>query len=148
MPTVTRARILPASAEEVWRVVSNPERLPGWWPGVARVEDVGAGAWTTVMESSRGKALRADYSRLSADPGQRIAWRHEVEESPFERILAESVTEIELTGGEGGGTRVRLTLRHRPRGWARFGYLQLRAAAVRQAEGALDGLAGLFGEAA
>jgi uncharacterized protein YndB with AHSA1/START domain len=146
MPTVTRARTVPASPDEVWRVVSDPERLPGWWPGVARVEDVGAGAWTTVMESSRGKALRADYSRLSADPGERIAWRHEVEESPFERILAESVTEIELAGDD-GGTRVRLTLRHRPRGWARFGYFQLRAAAVRQANGALDGLAKLFPEA-
>jgi uncharacterized protein YndB with AHSA1/START domain len=147
MPTVTRARTLSASPEEVWSVVSDPERLPGWWPGVRRVEDVGAGAWTTVMESARGKTLRADYSRLGAEPGRRISWRHEVDESPFERILAESVTEIELDGEE-RGTRVKLTLRHRPRGWARFGWFQLRGAAVRQAEGALDGLAEVLGEGA
>ena len=69
-----------------------------------------------------------------------------MEESPFERLLAESVTEIELEAEPGGGTRVRLTLNQRPRGWARFSPFQLRAAARRQAEAALEGLAELVGE--
>jgi hypothetical protein len=32
-------------------------------------------------------------------------------------------------------------VRHRARGFARFGFIQLRTAAARQVDGALDGLA-------
>jgi hypothetical protein len=39
-----------------------------------------------------------------------------------------------------------VTLVQRPRGWARFSPFQLRAAASRQAEGALEGLAELLGD--
>jgi uncharacterized protein YndB with AHSA1/START domain len=143
MPTVSRARELGASPDEVWRVVSDPERLPDWWPGVSRVEEVSAGAWTKVLTSPRGKPIRADYSLVESRQPERLVWRHEVEESPFERILAESLTEIELDPA-GGGTRVTVTVRHRPRGWARFSPLQLRRAATRQVEGALAGLAGVM----
>jgi hypothetical protein len=41
---------------------------------------------------------------------------------------------------------VKITLRHRTRGLARFGFLQLRAAAARQADEALEGLARLVEE--
>jgi hypothetical protein len=41
---------------------------------------------------------------------------------------------------------VRVTLDQSPRGWARFSPFQLRAAASRQADAALEGLAGLLGE--
>jgi hypothetical protein len=54
--------------------------------------------------------------------------------------------EIELEPEAAGGTRVRLALVQRPRGWARFSPFQLRAAAARQAELALEGLAGMLGE--
>lgn len=141
MPTVTRRRSLGASPEEVWGVVSDPERLPAWWPGVARVEEATDRGWTTVLTSSRGKPVRVDYTRVEWRPPRRVAWRQEVEASPFERILSESITELELAPAEGGGTDVSLTVRHRPRGLARFGFVQLRAAAAKQVQGALDGLA-------
>jgi len=64
----------------------------------------------------------------------------------FERLLAESTTEIALAADAGGGTLVRVTLDQRPRGWARFSPFQLRAAARRQAADALEGLAGLLGD--
>jgi hypothetical protein len=83
---------------------------------------------------------------VDAEEPERLRWKQEVEESPFERLLAESVTEIDLEPDPGGGTRVRLTLNQRPRGWARFSPFQLRAAAGRQADAALDGLAELVGE--
>jgi len=143
MPTVSRARTMRASPEEVWRVVSDPERLPDWWPGVARVEEVSERAWTKVLTSPRGKLIRADYSLVEALAPRRLVWRHEVEESPFERILAESLTEVDLTPDD-GGTRVGVTVRQRPRGWARFSPFQLRRAATRQVDGALEGLAGVF----
>jgi hypothetical protein len=99
-----------------------------------------------VLVSKTGKSVRADYSLVEAEEPERVRWRHEVEASPFERLLHESTTEIALAAEPSGGTSVRLTLDQRPRGWARFSPFQLRAAARRQAEAALDGLAELFGD--
>jgi uncharacterized protein YndB with AHSA1/START domain len=144
---VRRERVVPAAAREVWDVVSDPMRLPAWWPGVTRVEEASREAWTTVLVSPKGKQVRADYSLVDADEPERLLWRHEVEASPFERLLSESTVALDLQPDPAGaGTRVRLTLSQSPRGWARFSPFQLRAAATRQAELALDGLAGMFGE--
>jgi uncharacterized protein YndB with AHSA1/START domain len=143
---VRRERTLAGAPTEIWRIVSDPARLPAWWPGVSRVEEASREAWTTVLISPKGKSVRADYSLVDAEEPERLRWKQEVEESPFERLLAESVTEIDLEPDPGGGTRVRLTLNQRPRGWARFSPFQLRAAAGRQAEAALEGLAELVGE--
>ena len=61
----------------LWELVSDPAHLPRWWPNVTRVEDVQAGAWTTVMATGSGRPVRADYTLLvlrsarSACPGSR-----------------------------------------------------------------------------
>ena len=143
---VRRERVVPAPPAEVWRIVSDPNRLAAWWPGVSRVEEASRDAWTTVLVSKTGKSVRADYSLVEAEEPDRVLWRHEVEASPFERLLRESTTEIALAPHDAGGTTVRLRLEQRPRGWARFSPLQLRAAGRRQAEAALDGLADLLGD--
>jgi uncharacterized protein YndB with AHSA1/START domain len=143
---VRRERVVPAAPAEVWRVVSDPTRLAAWWPGVSRVEEASREAWTTVLVSPTGKSVRADYSLVEAEEPQRVMWRQEVEESPFERLLLESTTEIALAPEGGGGTLVGVTLQQRPRGWARFSPFQLRAAARRQADAALEGLAELLGD--
>jgi uncharacterized protein YndB with AHSA1/START domain len=143
VPTVTRARTIRAAPDEVWRIVSDPERLPAWWPGVQRVEEATPEAWTKVLLSPKGKTVRADYTRVEVEPPRRLVWRHEVVESPFERIFSESLTAIALEP-EGGATRVELTVRHSPRGLARLGFLQLRRAAARQLDEALDGLEALL----
>jgi uncharacterized protein YndB with AHSA1/START domain len=140
---VRRQRRVSAAPEEVWRVVADPWRLPAWWPGVTRVEEATPEAWTTVMTSDKGRAVRADYTRVAAEEPHRLVWRQELAETPFERLLTESATELALTP-DGGGTRVQLGLVQRPRGWARFAPLQLRAAARRQVQEALDGLDRLF----
>ena len=143
---VRRERVVPAAPAEVWGIVSDPTRLAAWWPGVSRVEEASREAWTTVLVSKTGKSVRADYSLVEAEEPERVLWRHEVTASPFERLLRESTTEIALAPEPTGGTRVRLTLDQRPRGWARFSPFQLRAAARRQAEAALEGLAELLGD--
>src|SRR5918992_1593570 len=116
---VSGETVVPAAPEDVWGLVSDPARLPQWWPGVTRVED---------------------------EPERRLVWRQEVEESPFERILASSTTEIALAP-EAAGTRVRVAIDQRPRGWARFAPLQFRAAGRRQVQGAVEGLDAVFGSA-
>jgi len=145
MPAVTRRRDVGAPPDEVWRLVSDPERLPAWWPGVTRVEEATERHWTTVLTSAKGKTVRADFSRVEAEPRRRLVWRQEVDESPFERILTESVTALELAPSEAGGTTVALTVRHSPRGLARLGFFQMRAAAAKQVRGALDGLEAAMG---
>ena len=144
MPTVSRKRSVRAAPDEVWKVVSDPEHLPRWWPGVSRVEDASPEAWTTVLASPRGKSVRADYTLVEAEAPRRLVWRQEVEESPFERILREAVTEVTLEPGN-DATEVAITLRQRSRGFARLGFVQLRRAAARQLDGALEGLEAVVG---
>ena len=127
-------------------MVADPWRLPAWWPSVTRVEEATSEAWTTVMTSAKGRAVRADFTRVEAEEPHRLVWRQELAETPFERLLAESTTEIALAG-EGDGTRISLGLVQRPRGWARFAPFQLRIAGRRQVQGALDGLVELLGPA-
>lgn len=142
MPTVVRSRTVAAAPQRLWDVVADPERLPEWWPGVRRVEDASAKAWTTVLGTPKGKGVRADYTLLDAERPWRLRWRHEVEESPFERILSESVTELELQPSP-EGTEVRITTRLRMRGLSRFGGYQISRATRRQLDGALEGLQAL-----
>jgi uncharacterized protein YndB with AHSA1/START domain len=137
---VARRRVVPAAQEEVWELVSDPAQLPRWWPDVARVEEATPEAWTKVLTSRRGKDVRADFTRVEYRPPHRLVWRQEVEESPFERILSESVTAISLEPDAGGGTEVELRLVQKLRGLARFGGLMVRRAAAKRLEAALDGL--------
>jgi uncharacterized protein YndB with AHSA1/START domain len=141
VPTVTRRRTIAASPELVWRVAANPERLVEWWPRVQRVEEASASAWTTLLGTERGgRALRADYTLVESEHPRRLSWRHEIDESPFERVLASSVTVLELEAVD-EGTRVSLTEEIGLRGLSKLGGMQIRRAARRKLDGALDGLA-------
>ena len=142
MPTVRRERAMDAPREKVWALARDPERMPEWWPSVSRVEEAGEEAWTAVMQTERGKTLRADYTVLESVEPERLVWRHEIEESPFERIMSDSRYQLVLEA-EGEGTRVKLAHRTRLRGFARFGVIQVRLATRKTLERALDGLATL-----
>jgi uncharacterized protein YndB with AHSA1/START domain len=138
--TVARSRTMDAPPSSVWRVVSDPYRLPAWWPLVQRVEEATPEAWTKVLSSPKGKAVRADYTLLESEPERRLVWRQEVEETPFERLMSEAITEIGLEPRGDGSTEVHLTARMRLRGFARLGGFQFRRATARRLEDALDGL--------
>lgn len=141
MPTVVRKRAIPAPADAIWQLVSDPYHLPRWWPRVDRVEDVSEEAWTTVTRSARGRAVRADYTRVYTDPPNRLVWRQELAQTPFERFLREAVMGV-LLEEAGGETKVELRSVRKLRGLARFGGIQMRRAAKRELDEALDGLAG------
>lgn len=144
MPVVSRARVLAAPQERVWDLVSDPHHLPRWWPGVVRVEEATALAWTKVLATDKGKTVRADFTRQAAEEPRRLAWRQELLESPFERIMRESTIEIGLDA-DGGGTRVRITAVRRLRGLSRLGGFMVRLATRRQLDEALDGLEAAVG---
>jgi len=143
MPTVRRARTVEVPPRAVWDLIAEPHDLPRWWPGVQRVEDASPRAWTTVLLSRKGRPVRADYTRVDADPPRRIVWRQEVDETPFERFLAESETEVTLgaAAGDHEATRVEMEVRERLKGVSVLGGFMLRRATRRRVDGALEGLA-------
>lgn len=145
MPTVVRSRTIGAAQQEVWELVSDPYHLPRWWPTVQRVEDVSEDAWTTVATSSRGRAVRFDWSRVYVNPPERVVWRQELAQTPFERFMRESVTGVILAPADAGTTTVELRIVRRLRGLARFGGIQMRRAIRRELDGALSGLEAVFG---
>lgn len=139
MPTTSRTRTVEASREDAWELVADPHHLPRWWPRVRRVEHVGPHGWTKVFLTQRGRPVRADYTLLEAQRPARVAWRQEVEGSPFERLLEEAVTEVVLDDA-GTATQVTIVLRQRLRGWARFAPFLVRRATRRLVDEALDGV--------
>ena len=149
MPRVRRAHTVAAGVEAVWRIVADPRRLSDWWPGVERVEDATPEAWTTVTRSSKGKPIRADFTRTDVDAPRLLGWRQEVQESPFERFMASAETLVSLTpAGDRPETRVEIRARTRLRGLARLGSPIVRRATARRLDAALDGLGRLVGGAA
>lgn len=140
MPLVRRSRTVPAIPQRLWTLVADPERLPGWWPGVTRVEEVTPRGWTTVLATPKGRPLRADYTLMESDHPRLVRWRQEVEETPFERIMSASVTTLELEAVGEGETDVHLSADIKLRGFSRFGGLQVAFATRKRLDEALDGL--------
>ena len=139
MPATRRSRVVGAQPTAVWDVVSDPYHLPRWWPRVQRVEDVGRRRWTEVLRTQKGRAVRADQRLEESETPHLRRWSQQLADTPFEKVLAEAVTEVRLEAEE-GGTRVTLVLRRRLRGTARLGGMFFRRAARRQLDEALDGL--------
>jgi uncharacterized protein YndB with AHSA1/START domain len=137
---VARSRILRASTDDVWRVLSDPYALPRWWPLVRRVEGVRDDGWTMLLGRPGGRGVRADQRLEASEPQRLRRWSLIVPGSPFERIVRSSVVEARLERAAGGG-ELWLELRQAPRGWARFGGFMLRRAARRQLDEALEGMA-------
>src|SRR3954447_25879508 len=147
MPTVVRKRTIQASRDAIWQLVSDPYHLPRWWPNVQRVEDVTDDAWTTVATSSRGRAVRFDWSRVYLKPPERTVWRQELAVTPFEKFMRESVTGVILEPA-GHATTVELRIVRKLRGLARFGGIQMRRAARRELDAALAALEAVVSSAA
>ncbi len=90
------------AANRAWRLLADPHNLPRWWPETVRVESVeGApGArrsrFTQVFESTRGKAVRADYRIIDSTQGERLVWEQRIEGTPFEKFLRSAALEMRL----------------------------------------------------
>ena len=143
MPTVRRSRIVEAEPEAVWSLVADPHHMPRWWPRVQRVEDASPEAFTVVFGSSRGKPVRADFTRVKAERPRFLVWRQEVDETPFERFLAGAETELRLSSDGERGTKVELEARERLRGLSTLGAFMVRRATRRRLDEALEALAGI-----
>jgi uncharacterized protein YndB with AHSA1/START domain len=141
VPTARRSRIVAAPLEELWETIGDPHHLPRWWPRVERVEDVEDGAFTELMRTAKGKAVRADFRLLETDwQAHSLTWEQQLEGTPFARVLRESRTQVSLEPAE-GGTRVTIELEQKLSGFfPRFGGFMVRRAAAATLDEALDGL--------
>lgn len=141
MPTTRVSRTLAVPPQAVWEVVADPWHQARWWPRVVRMEGVVDGRFTQVLGTARGRGVRADFRVLEVEAPRRVRWEQELPGTPFERLLEEAVTDVELAPAAGApGTRVTIELRQRLRGWSRLVPWLFRRAARRQLEEALAGL--------
>ncbi|HEX6227886.1 MAG TPA: SRPBCC family protein [Solirubrobacterales bacterium] len=145
MARITRSRVLDATPDEVWKLVSDPYSLPRWWPRTSRVENVDLkpggrrSQWTTVLETAAGRGVRADYRCVSSVEGERYAWEQQLEGTPFAKHLRSAGVEITLRA-DGSGTEVLLSATQSLRGLSRLGGPMMRGGQGRILEEALDGL--------
>jgi uncharacterized protein YndB with AHSA1/START domain len=142
VPTTRRHRVLDAGPQDVWDVVADPHHLPRWWPRVQRVEAVEPDRWTQVFMTGKGKPVRADYRLISSEPPVRRVWAQEVKGTPFERVLREATTEVDVRSAPGTATEVTIEISQRLRGFARLGGFMVRRATRRLLDEALEGLGG------
>ena len=96
MPTTRRSRTFAAAADDIWAILRDPHHQSRWWPGVRRVEGVERDRFTQVLYTARGRPVRIDLTLTVLEPGRALSWEQEVTGTPFERHLAEAVTEVRL----------------------------------------------------
>jgi uncharacterized protein YndB with AHSA1/START domain len=139
-----RSRTFKASPTEIWDLIADPDHLPRWWPGVGRVEGVEDDRFTEVLTTKRGRPVRADFRIVQSDRPYALAWMQEVEGTPFQRVLSESIVAIGLSIGA-EGTTVTIEQRQRLRGYSRTGGFLLRRATQSKLDEALDGIERILG---
>lgn len=145
MPTTRVHRTLAAPPQAVWDVLADPWHQARWWPRVVRMEGVEETRFTQVLGTAAGRGVRADFRVLERDPPRLLRWEQELPGTPFQRLLAEAITTIELAPEDGGAaTRVQVELRQRLLGWSRLAPFLFRRAARRQLRDALAALDGLL----
>lgn len=151
LSTATRSRVVGAPVAEVWKVIEDPYQMPRWWPGVERVEGVEDDRFTQVFKTRRRRTVRADFRLVASEaPGGEYAsghrtWEQDLVGTPFERVLAESITEIAVEPAPDGATRVTLAQRQKLRGYSKTGAWAMRSATAKRLDEALDGLARALG---
>ena len=106
---------------------------------------------TKKVFKTRRRTVRADFRLLASEPpggeyaGGHRAWEQDVVGTPFERVLAESITEIVVEPGPDGGTQVTLAQRQKLRGYSKTGAWAMRSATAKRLDQALEGLARALG---
>ncbi len=154
MPSERRSRTIAAPLGELWELVRDPGHLARWWPRVTRIEDVRDGAFTQVMTTSKGQAVRADFKIVSVDErAHTLRWEQHVQDTPFAALLKSASTEVSLAPeqaaaptGAPPATEVTIAVHQSLRGiFPRLGAYMVRRAAAATIDEALDGLERISG---
>lgn len=98
-----------------------------------------------VLGTKAGRGVRADFRLTSSAENDRRIWQQDLADTPFEKHLKSSETEIDLRG-RGATTAVSLTSRQSLRGLSRLGGPLVRRATGRLLGDALAGIEAAVGE--
>jgi hypothetical protein len=146
-----RSRLLIVHPLTLWQVIEDPFQMPRWWPDVTRIEGVEDNRFTQVFQTKRRHTVRMDFRVLvseapgsGGEPSGHRAWEQEVQGTPFERVLDQSITEVLIDPTPGGTSQVTIGQLQKLRGYSRTGALVMRRATNKRLDQALDGLAQLF----
>jgi hypothetical protein len=101
-------------------------------------EDTGA-QWTTVLGTSEGRGVRADFRCSESIEGERYAWEQQLAGTPFERHLRRYEVAVALEDA-GEGTEVSLAAVQSLRGLSRLGGPMMRRGQGSVLDEALDGI--------
>jgi uncharacterized protein YndB with AHSA1/START domain len=87
LPRFAAKRVLPATVDEVWAVLAEPDRFADWWPGIELVEPTvrrafapGAlwhveGATNSKPSLRRRPQMMGDLLVLEVEPRSRVAFQ-------------------------------------------------------------------------
>lgn len=134
--SVSVTSFVPASADDIWALISDPLRMPEWHVAVGRMDAAPvagtANQWTGYAHTTRpdGKPLRVKdqyvrrvIERVSVTQPTSVVWRMSMPDAPHTVVRELS---LDLTSAE-GGTNLRLTEVAPPsRGWRRIVWAPLR----------------------
>jgi uncharacterized protein YndB with AHSA1/START domain len=101
---IERTLELEATPEQVWKALTDPQELAGWFGDSAELEPrPGAGGWFGWASHGRF-AVRV----TEVDPPRRFAWRWMHEPGAAFEEAASTLVEWTLTAREDGGTTLEL----------------------------------------
>jgi uncharacterized protein YndB with AHSA1/START domain len=132
---------VPAPPEAVWRVISDPARMPDWFAFGERfevLEGEGVGQRRRMHGHWGKKASEIDQELTAWEPPRGLAWRHLAERldgRPAPRFAADTEFSIEIVA-DGDGSRVRMRSAQVPASALRG--LVIRAFGRREVRGALQ----------
>ena len=121
MADVIRERRVAAPPEQLWPLVSNPERLSEWFTFALAgevLEGEGVGRRQRMHGEWGRKRSEIDQEVVEFDPPRRLAWVHVAERldgKPAPRFAASTRFTIDLVP-DGDGTSVRLHSAQKPAG--------------------------------
>ena len=148
MIEIVRESRVEGSAENVWKIVSDPDRAPEWFTFAERVE-VRSGQGVGQLRTQHGrwgsKKAEVDQEITHFEPNRLLAWRHVAERlngKPAPKFAASTEFRIELEP-DGSATIVRLRSRQEPAGAVKGWVMKLFGTkdVARNLERSLDQLA-------
>lgn len=144
MPQAQRQRVIGATPADVWRTAGDPRHMARWWPKARRMEAVDDRGFTQVLQTDKGRDVRADFVVTVVEPIRELRFQQELIGTPFDGLLRHAETSVMLAASGSGATTVTISMTRKLRGLARFGGVIMRRGMARQLDEALDNLAALF----
>jgi uncharacterized protein YndB with AHSA1/START domain len=89
LPRYEARRVLPASVDDVWEVLAQPERLAEWWPGVEAVDPGRRGLVPGGLWQVDGGRTKAAFRRQPQLGGNLLV----IEVVPRSRVVFQLLTD-------------------------------------------------------